>query len=451
MEGTVSLAPILATLGTMLALSVAVERILELFSGALDPLWALRDAKRPDGAAKVARRVADLERAMNETERLTAPPEGTDDNCPEIETNPAFAAHGGDEGAFEPAPLSPKNPGTVMKEFYLQLIGVLLAVVICKIATFSAWPLLSWSPQGGWSDLGQTPAFWEYLLTGIIIAGGSKPIHLLMKFLIERKVTKLTKETDQGAAAEKALARPAKEPAPAAAPSVGAAAMAGFVYNGGHRPERLEYTHQRRVPVDLIVYHHTAMHADAPFDAIVREFERKGWLTGYHAVVLRDGTIRFICRWDRVGNHARGVNHRSLGLAFQGNFEPNPEIPFGNPDGRLGPAFPSPEQLDAGARMIAFWSLLYGVPPVFPHAPQTPRAAPETAPTGIAPHCFLANKACPGSAFPHDSFKSAIAQIRSDWENDPDFQAALTRFKATPMILWDQAFPAPSGASERPC
>ena len=54
---------------------------------------------------------------------------------------------------------------------------------------------------------------------------------------------------------------------------------------------------------------------------MVKVIKDKGWLTGYHCVVVKDGSIHPFCRWDRYGNHAKGHNLTSLGIAFNGNFE----------------------------------------------------------------------------------------------------------------------------------
>ena len=72
------------------------------------------------------------------------------------------------------------------------------------------------------------------------------------------------------------------------------------------------------IRLDAIVYHHTAMHCDSPFEEIVREFDRKGWLTGYHTVVFEDGTsIRVLCRWDRKAMRRRRST-LAWGSAFHG-------------------------------------------------------------------------------------------------------------------------------------
>ncbi len=178
----------------------------------------------------------------------------------------------------------------------------------------------------------------------------------------------------------------------------------------------------------MLVYHHTAMNSDSPFEEVVREFlVRKGWLTGYHVVVTKDGKIHNLCRWDRFGNHARGFNARSLSVALHGNFEPNPDVPFSNHDGRYGIQHPTSAQLEAAARLTAFWSLFYNIKLDFPE-----EADPDS-PTGVLPHRLLAQKACPGGNFPYDQFESLVRSFARDWKDSDKFADAVNRFQSTPM------------------
>ncbi|NOX36701.1 MAG: N-acetylmuramoyl-L-alanine amidase [Calditrichaeota bacterium] len=252
-----------------------------------------------------------------------------------------------------------------------------------------------------------------------------------MKFVLNRKIVVSREEVRQSVGKAPADQKPEDQvavvpatpapPAPAIVPVQSRILeVFGFEYDGGYRPDRLEYTHLRKRPIDMIIYHHTAMHSNAPYEAIVQEFERRGWLTGYHSVVFANGQVRTICRWDRIGNHTRGYNARSLGLAFHGNFEPDPSVPYSNPDGRYGILFPTPLQVDRGARLVALWILLYNIAVDFDQA--------------IVPHNKLAPKACPGSNFPHQAFHEKINHYLNLWKSDPDMQAVIQEFSNYPMV-----------------
>ncbi len=441
MDGYVPLSPLLAILGNMLFLALLVERFLEFLSWLMDHLWLAKTSTEAAPLLEVGKKMEALERAAHESDLLRQPPgPGEEPILQEIETHPDLPAEDDPDGRFE-VKLRRRDDGSkVYKEFYLQLLGVATAILLCKIAGFSAWPLLAWEPGVELAGSMSAPAFWEYVLTGIIVGGGSKPIHFLIEFLVSRKI-QLTREQQRQ---EPSLLEDPQDAPPSTNASGGSPAadvtvvssieqLVGFQYRGGDRPGRLENTHLRDRPIDLIVYHHTAMHSNAPFEEVVREFDRKGWLTGYHAVAFQDGALRFICRWDRVGNHAKGHNYHSLGLAFQGNFETDPSVPGSNHNGRFGLKQPTAEQLDAASRLIAFWSLFYGVDFQFPFS-EKPRAGAGDPAVGIAPHRYLAATACPGSGFPHSLFQQRIQHYHQQWKDDNAFKTALGLFETTPMV-----------------
>ncbi|HEX9653031.1 MAG TPA: peptidoglycan recognition family protein, partial [bacterium] len=274
----------------------------------------------------------------------------------------------------------------------------------------------------------------EYIFTGIIIGAGSKPVNFLMNFLINRRIVvskeKVIEEAKPAETTQKPKAVPVPVPVTDAAPAPRKSVeeLLGFAYDGGDRPERLERTHIFSKPIDMIVYHHTAMHSDSPYEEITKEFDRKGWLTGYNCIVFKDGTIRALCRWDRFGNHAVGYNSRSLGVALHGCFETDPKVPFSNHNGKLGIVQPTSAQVDSAARVVALWSLMHEIPVKFPE-----QAAPGF-PKGIIPHKYVAPKACPGNNFPYDTFKQSVDQYAKLWKADETFKVALNDFKARPMV-----------------
>lgn len=76
--------------------------------------------------------------------------------------------------------------------------------------------------------------------------------------------------------------------------------------------------------VEYIVVHCAATppEVEAGVNAIRTEHLRKGWFdVGYHFVVRRDGTIETGRPTDRPGAHARGFNHKSLGICLEGGVD----------------------------------------------------------------------------------------------------------------------------------
>jgi len=411
MPDTIPLAPLLAALGIMLGASLIVERFLAVFAWLLDRLFLLRKTVKSTPEAAFEENIALLQQAEAESKAL-------EEEKPEDPALPEeIPARGRTRPPVQPFEIADEK--AVAKEFWLQILGFLVGAVACYYTRFSMWQLFDWLPgiQKG------APQLWEFFLTGIVIGAGSKPVHFLMKFLLERKI-------DQPAGSPPT---PTEEETPTRTPEIQRETsfksptpqpiwknIFGVTYDGGFKPERLEFTHLRTHPINLIVIHHTAMHSDSPFEAIVEEFQRKNWLAGYHSIVFKDGTVRTFTRWDRIGNHVKGYNYRSLGIAFHGNFEPDPAVPFSNPDGRLGILVPTLEQLEMGARVIALWVLLYQVPLDFNKH--------------IVPHRQLAPKACPGSNFPLEALQEQVRHFVNQWKEDENAQMALKQFQSLPYL-----------------
>ena len=282
---------------------------------------------------------------------------------------------------------------------------------------------------------GLTVPLWaDFLLTGLLIGGGSAPIHTLIRFISARKISK-------SPAPVKTAPEIVEEAVASFGPSfINNARDDGWVpipYDGGVDREILENVHKRRLRIDgvrkpvdpdTIIYHHTAMDSRSSFqnvvDVIKNRRTRSGgrWLTGYHCVVLADGSIHPFCRWDRYGNHAAGINIKSLGLAFNGNFEPNPNVPASNPDGRFGDLRPTEHQLKSGARVITLWSMLYDIDIDFE--------------SSILPHKVVSRtpKACPGGAFPYDELKHWVDFFRNQWENSDAIKEQIEAYKLKPYL-----------------
>lgn len=287
-------------------------------------------------------------------------------------------------------PIAPRDPEKTARIFWLQIIGVVSGVFVCYFSEFGMFDFLLTNVN--LADVA------DWTLTGILIGGGAQPIHTLIKFITERKVTEMKVSTESSVETEEEKEKAA--PAVVTKPEVPVAEV-DVPYRGGVNRESLEHIHLRNANPDLIIYHHTAMHSDSTFADVVKVIEDKGWSTGYNCVIVKDGNIHPFCRWDRYGNHAKGYNRRSLGIALNGNFEPNPEISFANVNGTLGILRPTDAQLFSLCKVVALWCHLYNIPVDFDNS--------------VIPHKQIANKACPGSNFPYDKFKTLVDTIYTQW------------------------------------
>ncbi len=153
------------------------------------------------------------------------------------------------------------------------------------------------------------------------------------------------------------------------------------------------------------------MHSNSSFADVVKVIKDKGWSTGYHCVVLSDGSIHPFCRWDRFGSHAKGYNRQSLGVTLNGNFEPNPSVPFANVNGRMGNLRPTDAQLLSAAKVVALWCHLYEIDVDFDES--------------VIPHKKISDKTCPGSNFPYDAFKDLVEAVYERWSADPAAEEEL--------------------------
>ncbi|RMF56655.1 MAG: N-acetylmuramoyl-L-alanine amidase [Calditrichaeota bacterium] len=435
----IPLAQILGKLGVILTFSLMVERFLAILNYLIDRLLAIKVSADWEGIKEKEAQLALTERAVEEEAVLAAPPPERDASTPpdprEIEPNPT-AKDVAPDSRFDIKKATPPDLLKTTKEFWSQIFGTLVATLGCFYLKFSIFVFITWLKDRSVPIDTIQPEFWEYIFTGIIIGAGSKPVHFLMDFLIQRKLRVARQQPVAEAAPAGGAAGGVLVPLPAPRPAKPCTTLpktieeiVGFTYDGGDRPERLENTHLFKKPIDLIVFHHTAMHADSPFEEVVREFDRKGWLTGYNCVVLKDGTIRVLCRWDRFGNHVRGYNNHSLGVALHGNFETNPRVPFSNHDGRYGMLHPTMPQVDAAARVAALWALMHKIEVKFP-----PRDAADFD-KGVVPHNHLAQKACPGNNFPYQTFRGLVTKYTDKWRADKEFKSALEDFMAMPRVM----------------
>ncbi len=305
-------------------------------------------------------------------------------------------------------PIIPRKPEKTAREFWLQIIGTVTGVLICYFSKFGIFDYILEV---------NIAAKMDWVLTGVLIGGGSQPIHTLIKFLTDRKITDLKISTETGVDAEE---EKESEGLVIGAPAIIRPAVSTIEmdvsYSGGVDRDKLEHRHLRskNKKIDLIVCHHTAMHSATTFADVVRVIKNKNWITGYNCVILKDGSIHPFCRWDRYGNHAKGKNLRSLGIALNGNFETDPKVSFSNVNGSMGIIRPTDEQVLSTCKVVALWCHLYEIPIDFTN--------------NIIPHRDISNKACPGSNFPYENYKKLVESIYNQWGTSSEAQEKINLF-----------------------
>jgi hypothetical protein len=302
-------------------------------------------------------------------------------------------------------PIPARDPEKTARVFWLQIIGTFAGVLICYFSKFGIFHQL----LGVFSASDLRP---DWILTGILIGTRSQPLHFLINFITQRKAVDLKVSTEEEVKPEE-QARP-EAPAVITKPEVPEIQI-DIPYNGGVDRDLLEYRHKRLKNPDLIVYHHTAMHSDTTFADVVKVIKDKNWVTGYNCVILKAGSIHPFCRWDRYGSHAKGYNRRSLGIALNGNFEPDPKVPFANINGRLGIARPTDAQLLSTCKVVALWCHLYDIAVDFDSA--------------IIPHNKISTKTCPGTNFPYDRFRKLVDSIYVQWDKSTAAKEELALYK----------------------
>ena len=444
---------IMVPLAAALGLSLTVERVLELAKNIIEPLIKskkgskipklnvadqmieeLEQANESDAQSKEIE--AQAESLAEERKSIKAQLEQETDTTKRRALTKQLAeleAAGEVEEKISHAtvlvdPASRSDDSKTMKAFILQLLGFCAGIILAHYSGLQLFNSFFKSLDNAF-----TIAPWlDYLLTGMLIGGGSAPIHVLIQFITEHKIAKgsapAQEEENQNQPASPAQPAPTTPADPDFETNLGD--WINLAYNGGVDRDKLEHLHLREQNPDCIIYHHTAMDSNSTFDDVVRVIKNmknadgQPWLTGYNCVVLQDGTIRPFCRWDRYGNHAVGYNRRSLGLAFNGNFETSQGVPYSNSSGQYGIKRPTEKQLQAGAQVITLWSFLYNIDIDFQK--------------NIIPHYKVSSKTCPGSTFPYDELKKWIQFYRAQWEKSPAIHDKLAAFKLKPYLFVNQ-------------
>ena len=184
------------------------------------------------------------------------------------------------------------DDGRTLRSFIIQFLGFAIGIILVKISGLRLFSSILYSL--GSNEIAQSA---DYVLTGLLIGGGSKPMHLLIRFISERKIP---------AEAQPLAIEKEKTPLPQTenlgAPSIvtvpydaAAETWIDIPYTGGVDREKLDGVHRRKENPSLIVYHHTAMPSGSSFEDVVRvvksrtDSKRNHWITGYNCVVLTDG------------------------------------------------------------------------------------------------------------------------------------------------------------------
>lgn len=350
------------------------------------------------------------------------------------------------------APATDPDDGRTARAFAIQMLAFAAGIAIAHFARLRLFDALL-GPYLSGQDFQPIEPWLDYVLTGLVIGGGSAPLHLLIRFIQERGVEiragqpapRSSVQPASAATSERTVtlgisaAVPSEDSPQIGAPSLPDVATEPAVagtwkpisYDGGYEHELLESRRKRPGDPELIVFHHTQMHSRSTFLDVINVIKNRvdpksgqKWVTGYHCVVLADGSINPFCRWDRPGIHCENHNARSLGITLNGNFESDPTVFGNNARGNYGNKTPPLAQLDSAARVVALWCHVYGIVPNK---------------GSIRPHRELKATSCPGSSFPEIEFRRLVSFYYEDWRTDAIAGREIEAFKRRPYLYTDAA------------
>jgi len=307
-----------------------------------------------------------------------------------------------------------------VKMLIMQTAGIISGMAICYSSN------LGIARELGFAS-GSVLHWWDIFLSGMLISGGSEPIHNLINFLKEKKdllkKERLNLESQRNGNPNRGISgEQAEKDKKQKFPHL------RLSYNGGLYPEKPGHGLRKSNP-RFIVIHHSATKENLSFKQIV-EIERKELSNekgsyrldpSFHCVITRDGRYHNYCRWDSVGWHvARGskiYNSNSLGLCFVGNFENRKNVK-GHNSWDTNPK-PSETQIDTGARMMALWRYLYDIDE-----------------KNIVGHRSVKKRhtTCPGNNFPLDRLIAKSTQILNNWLKQSTIKRELDAFASEKYI-----------------
>ncbi len=292
----------------------------------------------------------------------------------------------------------------LVKMLILQSAGIVSGMIICYSSN------LGIARELGFTG-GSVLHWWDVFLSGMLISGGSEPIHNLINFLKEKK-NSLKKERLNLEAKQNGFYGSGSKRTPIVKDTKQKFPNLQLSYEGGLYPDKPGHGLRKSNP-RFIVVHHSATREDLSFEQIVK-IERKELSNekgiyrldpSFHCVITQDGRYHNYCRWDSVGWHiAKGdmiYNSNSLGLCFVGNFENRRNVKghiTWNPNPK-----PSEAQIETGAKMLALWRYLYDIDE-----------------RNVVGHRSVKKRhtACPGNNFPLERLVAKSTQILNNWENN---------------------------------
>ncbi len=206
MKEYILLDQLIVKLMALLGASLLIERLLTFLNMAMNRLFIFKYSNRFTLSEKTKLRIdRDMEAAKEDTALKEADEEATEDSNPgEVTFNPAIEEKRKVISGFDILYLRPvkeiledekryevyKENNVIIKEFWMQILGSLIAITFCIGMKFSIWEFFSYSLTGTWPT---SHFMWEYVFTGIIIGSERKtPPAMVKKPSQKVKVQKAT-------------------------------------------------------------------------------------------------------------------------------------------------------------------------------------------------------------------------------------------------------------------
>ncbi len=282
-----SFSNIIIPLSVALGLSLAVERIIEILKNFFETALSGKDSRKIPKLSEAQRHVNNMEKMyqndnyMRETEEKigTLRSEIDKEKDPKRHAELLYDLQALEKDVelderFSSSTIlveAAKDPdkGQTLKYFIIQLLGFSIAIILTRISKLQLFNSFIVNDQLilPWLD---------YLMTGLLIGGGSKPIHVLVRFITQRKIvstqtTDISEEQEKTPQVKKVTLSPI-----VSSPTVeNKDAWIEIPYNGGVDRDVLESVHKRKSDPNMIIYHHTAMNLNSTFEDVVRVLKVK--------------------------------------------------------------------------------------------------------------------------------------------------------------------------------